>query len=139
MFSLVFRSPIYDCILAIDGSTPLHMAARNGHTSVFGSLIGRGAEVDAATHNASTALHFAAGNGHIEFVRLLLQQGANINARSTFLPFKSTRQISDGSRIPDNESMTPLQLAKAMGHSDIVRIMEASQDARQAAAYQRSE
>ena len=54
-------------------TTPLHEAARNGHTEIVQALISAGADVHALDENGKTPLHEAVlGNGHSEIVQLLI-------------------------------------------------------------------
>ncbi|GAB1870045.1 Ankyrin repeat domain-containing protein 39 [Camponotus japonicus] len=62
------------------GYTPLHYAARNGHSDVCGMLLSNGANPDARTRSLNaTPLHRAALNGHFETVETLLNYRANAN------------------------------------------------------------
>ncbi|KAH6942193.1 hypothetical protein HPB50_001762 [Hyalomma asiaticum] len=59
-------------------TTCLHLAARNGHTSVLRCLLAAGADINRSTLRG-TALHEAAMHGKLEAVRLLLQSGIDVN------------------------------------------------------------
>jgi len=79
----VARDP--DCArgYAMDGFTPLHLAAFFSHPEVARLLIERGAHVRAVARNPSRVepLHSAAAAGQIEIVETLLRAGADPNAR----------------------------------------------------------
>jgi ankyrin repeat protein len=45
------------------GKTPLHVAAKAGHTGACSLLLGAGADVEAKNHAGGTALHYAARDG----------------------------------------------------------------------------
>ena len=61
-----------------DGTTLLHLAARNGHLELVTFLIDRGATVDLADDLYGwTALHKAAVGGHPDIVSMLIERGAN--------------------------------------------------------------
>jgi hypothetical protein len=51
------RHPLTGCVWGVqDGSTPLHMAAKNGHTAIVEALVTAGAEVN-VTDKVCTSLH----------------------------------------------------------------------------------
>ncbi|XP_055085746.1 caskin-2 isoform X2 [Periophthalmus magnuspinnatus] len=64
-------------------TTPLHLAARNGHKDVIKLLLKAGIDINRAT-KAGTSLHEAALYGKTEVVRLLLDAGINVNMRNTY-------------------------------------------------------
>jgi uncharacterized protein len=67
------------------GLSPLHMAARQGHSEVAASLLDAGADVNQrTTGDQSTPLVVAIVNGHFDLAKQLLDRGANPNlAQST--------------------------------------------------------
>ncbi|KAG7264108.1 hypothetical protein CRUP_020785 [Coryphaenoides rupestris] len=64
-------------------TTPLHLAARNGHRDVIRLLLKAGIDINRTT-KAGTSLHEAALYGKTEVVRLLLDAGVNVNTRNTY-------------------------------------------------------
>ncbi|XP_068439352.1 caskin-2-like [Clinocottus analis] len=64
-------------------TTPLHLAARNGHKDIIKLLLKAGIDINRAT-KAGTSLHEAALYGKMEVVRLLLDAGINVNMRNTY-------------------------------------------------------
>ncbi|XP_071403621.1 caskin-2-like [Centroberyx affinis] len=64
-------------------TTPLHLAARNGHKDIIRLLLKAGIDINRAT-KAGTSLHEAALYGKTEVVRLLLDAGINVNMRNTY-------------------------------------------------------
>ncbi len=87
-------------------TTPLWIAAQQGHADVVRILLMRGASVDSADNiDRRTPLLQAAQEGHTEVVRILLDHGADIEARSA------------------SNSATPLFVASARGHADVVRLL----------------
>jgi ankyrin repeat protein len=61
------------------GSTPLLLAANNGHLSIVRELIRRGANVNALSKSGLTAIVYAAGNGHLDIVKELIAAGAIVD------------------------------------------------------------
>ncbi|XP_056152805.1 caskin-2-like [Lampris incognitus] len=64
-------------------TTPLHLAARNGHRDIIRLLLKAGIDINRVT-KAGTSLHEAALYGKTEVVRLLLDAGINANMRNTY-------------------------------------------------------
>ncbi|KAK8743892.1 hypothetical protein OTU49_000897 [Cherax quadricarinatus] len=84
-----------------DGTTPLILAAANGHVDLVKELLEQGAESNATRHTGTGALFFAAQGGFLDIVTLLLDQGCKINQAS-----------KDGG--------TALIVAAQCGHMDVV-------------------
>ncbi|XP_047194296.1 caskin-2 isoform X3 [Hippoglossus stenolepis] len=64
-------------------TTPLHLAARNGHKDIIKLLLKAGIDINRST-KAGTSLHEASLYGKTEVVRLLLDAGINVNMRNTY-------------------------------------------------------
>uniref|UniRef100_A0A8C6MCY9 Caskin-2 n=1 Tax=Nothobranchius furzeri TaxID=105023 RepID=A0A8C6MCY9_NOTFU len=64
-------------------TTPLHLAARNGHKDVIRLLLKAGIDINKTT-KSGTALHEASLYGKTEVVRLLLDAGVDVNIRNTY-------------------------------------------------------
>ena len=65
-----------------DGTTPLLIAAQNGHLEVVRFLVESGAKKDQCTiDDGSTPLRVAAQKGHLEVVRFLAESRANKRPR----------------------------------------------------------
>jgi ankyrin repeat protein len=60
--------------------TPLHYAAREGHTAVAALLVGAGARVDQPEANGVRPLLLAIMNDHADTARFLIEHGADVNA-----------------------------------------------------------
>ena len=85
----------------ISRSTPLMLAAGEGHHDVVGHLIASSASVDEKNLQNRTALHIASERGHMEVVKVLEKACAKIDE-------------------VDRRQSTPLMLAARGGHQDIV-------------------
>ena len=70
--------------LNASGSTPLIVAASNGHMQVVVFLLEKGADIQAANKWGRTALHYAVDGGNLEVAKLLLEKGADINGHKDF-------------------------------------------------------
>nr|XP_046271043.1 caskin-2-like isoform X2 [Scatophagus argus] len=64
-------------------TTPLHLAARNGHKDIIRLLLKAGIDINRTT-KSGTALHEASLYGKTEVVRLLLDAGVDVNIRNTY-------------------------------------------------------
>ncbi|XP_074552846.1 caskin-2 isoform X2 [Halichoeres trimaculatus] len=64
-------------------TTPLHLAARNGHKDIIKLLLKAGIDINKTT-KSGTALHEASLYGKTEVVRLLLDAGVDVNIRNTY-------------------------------------------------------
>jgi ankyrin repeat protein len=61
----------------LQGRTPLHVSAWQGHVDMVALLLTiGGADVNATDNENRTALHSASWQGHASIVRLLLEHGA---------------------------------------------------------------
>ena len=63
------------------GSTPLHLAAYNGHIEISRLLLQNGADVNAKSDDGSTPLHWAAEHGQVDILHLLVENGADLEAQ----------------------------------------------------------
>ena len=64
------------------GSTPLHWAAKEGHTEIASLLIGNGADINSKNNDGLTSLHCAVDGGYKQIVSLLIGNGAEINSET---------------------------------------------------------
>lgn len=62
-------------------TTPLELAAAEGHVDVMKLLLAAGASITGSSESGGSPIHWAAGGGHVEAVDLLLAEGAWIDAR----------------------------------------------------------
>lgn len=86
------------------GTSPLHLAAQNGHLDTALLLMRAGMSWDAKTKVNKTPLHLATQYGHINLVRAFINQGADLNAR-------------------DILNMTPLHWAAEKNYPDIAELL----------------
>ncbi|XP_065572502.1 putative ankyrin repeat protein RF_0381 [Artemia franciscana] len=122
------------------GDTPLHMAVKNGHTSVVYYLLEKGSNPNFRAENwedhGKTPLHFAAEEGKQDICHLLLSKGANINLLDykcyTPLHFAAEEGkldicqllVSKGALINSPYSpLTPLHLAAKKGHMSVAEYL----------------
>ncbi len=61
------------------GETPLHQAAKVGHTPAVKVLIEMGADVNVTDENGDTPLHIAAHRSYTEIIKLLIDADADVN------------------------------------------------------------
>ena len=90
------------------------VAAKYGSTDILQMLVAARAKLDARNNEGQTALMFAIQGSRpwkLESVGFLLKSGANVN-------------------IKDNEDITPLELARKLGESEIVKLLEKAQTRR---------
>ncbi|UJR15770.1 hypothetical protein I4U23_002704 [Adineta vaga] len=64
--------------------TPLHLAAKNGHTEIVRLLLLSGIDINRLTTTDGTALHVACRNGRYETAKLLLECGIDIHLRNSY-------------------------------------------------------
>ncbi|KAJ7829332.1 ankyrin repeat-containing domain protein [Mycena leptocephala] len=87
-----------------DYSGALEAAASNGHTTIVGLLLERGAEINDSPRKTSTALEAASSEGHVDLAKMLLDKAADLDA---------VCRIFSGA----------LEAASTRGHIDIARIV----------------
>jgi len=63
------------------GTTPLHAAAKAGHSETVELLLNAGIFRDAKTKVDRTALQMAAEEGHTDIVQMLINHGADVNTK----------------------------------------------------------
>ncbi|KAJ5319622.1 uncharacterized protein N7506_012326, partial [Penicillium brevicompactum] len=126
-----------------DGWTLVNIASQNGHLEVVKLLLERGTDIMTRSKNGRTPIYSASANGHLEVVNLLLENGAKSHDHDVRLSMplhvasanghlKVVKRLlrSSGTKIDtcDDCGRTPLFLAAARGHSDLVHLL-ISQDA----------
>jgi len=128
-----------------DGTTPLHVAARERHAGCVDLLCAaaRRDAVNTIDKSRLTPLHCAVNSSALDVVRTLLRHGANPNvvdrdglaplhyaAAATHPPVFSHSAVIDllithgaDVSIRDNQCRTPLHLAAAVGNAALVRLL----------------
>ncbi|XP_046390679.1 integrin-linked protein kinase [Ischnura elegans] len=89
------------------GFSPLHWAAKRGHSKIVELLVQRGARVGATNMGDDTPLHLASAHGHADIVHFLLRHKADPN-------------------LTNEHGNTPLHYACFWGHSSIAEALVSS-------------
>ncbi|XP_065573844.1 putative ankyrin repeat protein RF_0381 [Artemia franciscana] len=127
-------------LLDYKGYTPLHMAVKNGHTSLVCYLLEKGSNPNLrAEHwedHGKTPLHFASEEGKPDICQLLVSKGANINLLdyNCYTPLHFAAEegkldicqllVSKGAHINSTYSpLAPLHLAAKKGHMAVAEYL----------------
>ena len=123
------------------GTTPLHLAARDGNSRIVELLLAAGADVAARDASGSTPLEQAANNGHVAVVKRLrageapgtidavryhtqaLARGADAGDLASVQEALAADAEIEG---PTPSRTTPLQSASRGGHAAVVRALLAA-------------
>ncbi len=121
-----------------NATTPLHDAARNGHTEMTQTLVLAGADIHALDEDGITPLHAAVSMGHVETAQFLISVGANVNPGdvSEYTPLhiaaadgntdEALALISAGAdpnSVAGEDGRTPLDMAAENGHAEMVQAL----------------
>ncbi|MDF1795021.1 MAG: ankyrin repeat domain-containing protein [Coxiellaceae bacterium] len=117
-----------------NGFTALLFAARVGHLGVVETLLAAGANANAVDNEGATALFIAAQEGHIGLVNLLPFNEIPLNktvrelelyASSKALAIRVRMALHIGTaQGSDIVRITPCEIAKIMGHTEILALLE---------------
>ncbi len=105
LFCFHFQATLSD--RSLDGSTPLILAAKFGHSTVVKLLLANRSDqpsVEAKDSSGNNALHLAAAGGHEATVDALLKAGAS-------------------QTIKNGDGRTPPELARDNGHERLALLM----------------
>ena len=97
---------------ALDGWTPLAVAAREGHNDTIEELLSDGADINYAEAGGNSPIFWAGYYGHRDSVVLLLSKGADPQEKC-------------------DECMFPAEAAEKMGHKEIAGILSNSATGKQ--------
>ena len=93
-----------EAAVAVQKSTPMHLAARHGHAEVVKVLLEEGAKLTVSDEEGRTPLHIASKYSQPIVLSLLLDAGADCN-------------------VADNYHATALAIACERGNHEVVRIL----------------
>ncbi|TRY72355.1 hypothetical protein TCAL_03404 [Tigriopus californicus] len=121
------------------GVTPIHLAAKSGHTDSVIVLLGSQAQgPNDRDSKGRTALHFAARHGHLKCLEFLLAKGALVGVQDDVQGRNPVHEAAENGEVDcllkllehtedfsvveakDKMGRTPLMLAAEKGHSDMV-------------------
>ncbi|KAL8856097.1 MAG: hypothetical protein Q9178_007292 [Gyalolechia marmorata] len=87
------------------GTTPLHIAAGQGHTDVVELLLKHGADLDATDDDGHKAFFRAVREGHAKVIKVLLEHGSKV------------------SESPEKNGVTALFISVFFNQEDVVRLL----------------
>ncbi len=118
-------------------TTPLHDAARLGHTDTVWALVSAGADVNARDEKGTTPLHRAVQRSNAKMVEMLISAGADVNAQTdngmtslhvvaeTYDAEIAEALISTGADVNAREEkdITPLHMATQVDNVEAVHAL----------------
>ncbi|UXH76071.1 ankyrin repeat domain-containing protein [Roseateles amylovorans] len=117
--------------------TPLHNAAAQGHERVAVQLLNAGAPVNPVDWQGYTPLALASACGHLKLVQLLLAKGATVNPADPKVASPLSLAVQAGqspvvkallaagaTQQANVYGQTPLDLARRIGRTDLVQLLE---------------
>ena len=125
--------------VAGNAGTPLHQAVEKGHKDIVSLLLNEGCPINVVDSRGRSVLHIAAQHGQNHMMEMLTEQGLNVNKGDDESWTPLHHAAASGQlelvctllRLGGRESMTkvagiygtPLHLAIAIGHKDIVSLL----------------
>ncbi len=111
-----------------EGQTPLHIAARYGHTEMVRFLVGCGVRIDAADDKGWTPLMLALEGNHKAMVEHLVESGATLTLAAAAYVGDTTAALgflADGVDVNARTigGQTPLHLAALSGRQSMVELL----------------
>lgn len=121
---LVGEGALVDKRNSTDDYTALMYAARNGQADTVLSLIGSGADVNAANIHGETPLMLAASRGNVDIVRALIDGGAdigrkNLKGETALMCTERFQRVMPKSSAHFPETIGLLSAAKRQAEADI--------------------
>ncbi len=114
----------------VRGTTPLHIAAREGHLEIVQLLLAHGADVDTIDDFGRNPLNVAATEGYTEVAMYLARNGAGINLESASalgwldvverILAKHPKLLN--ARV-NSRGLTPLHVAAEFGHRNVAEYL----------------
>lgn len=132
---------IYQFINAKDyeGDTPLMWAVEGRKINVVKILLEYGVDIDVQNNGGMTAVHWAVEVGYLDIIKCLVEKRANVEAKDnnggTVLHWAAkfgkldvvkwlVEHVKADVNATDKDNKTPLDLAKAKKHEEIIKLLE---------------
>ncbi len=126
-------------IAAVDGSRPIHAAARSGHQLSFDILLSKRADLSLVNHQGWNALHEASHLGHRKFVAGLIGEGVSPDLQAaptmdtplhaavkgnSWLAVETLLLNNANPELLNAQAKSPLQLAQELYYSRVISVLE---------------
>lgn len=137
-WALINRTQVPVNARTTNGTTPLHLAAWEGHISVINVLVALGAQLDSRTEGGYTPLHCAATSNHVDAIRELVRVRADVSVRESRSGASPLHWAARGGHleaiaelieqrakvdIHDTNQNTPLMYAARHAHTEAVELL----------------
>ena len=138
MVDMILSQPLADIHLPQgEGLSPIHAAARHGHTDIITRLLSRGENPNTQTPGGQTPLYMACLGGQLQTVVTLIQHGGDLrlsrhDGRTLLHAASETGQVEViaylleaglGVNAHDDKGVTAILLASEYGHHSAVQIL----------------